>query len=232
MTVTMLRETHDALVEAASDPSVRVVLLTGAGDQSFCPGADLNWATSGARGDEGGRPIHYRVGQILHDMPAISVAAINGACAGAGMGWALGCDIRVAVRHAMFNTAFINVAVAGDMGIPWSLPRLIGASKARELSFLAEKFTADDAKELGLVAKVWDQEQFRAETDALLKRLLGWSPTALRAMKAHYNRAETMPYQAYVDYETEDHARITASADTREAFRAFLEKRPPVFTGK
>jgi 2-(1,2-epoxy-1,2-dihydrophenyl)acetyl-CoA isomerase len=160
------------------------------------------------------------------------VAAINGACAGAGFGWACGADIRVASRSAIFRTAFLNVAVAGDMGIPWSLPRLVGAAKARELSFLCEKFTAEEALRIGFVAKVWDDNVFRAEADALVRKLAESAPLAIRAMKAHYNIAERMGYQDYVDFETKDHHRIMQSSDTAEAFRAFVEKRTATYTGR
>jgi 2-(1,2-epoxy-1,2-dihydrophenyl)acetyl-CoA isomerase len=233
MTNRMVRETCEALQVVAADPTVRVLLFTGAG-RAFCPGADLRWATSGARDPEDtAEPHHFRVPVLLHEMPAVTVAAVNGACAGAGFGWACGADLRVAAKSAMFNTAFLNVAVAGDMGLPWSLPRLVGAATARELSFLTEKFSADDARRMGLVARVWDDDDvFRGEVDALVKRLLGCSPTALRAMKAHYVAAERMPFGDYVDLETEHHRRIAASEDTREAFRAFLEKRPPNFKGR
>ncbi len=229
MTNRMVRETHEALSVAAADPSLRVLLLTGEGT-SFCPGADLNWATSGERDPaDSSEPVHFRVPVLLHEMPAVTVAAINGACAGAGLGWACGCDLRVAARSARFNTAFLNVAVAGDMGLPWSLPRLVGAAKARDLSFLAEKFTADEAREMGLVSRVWDDEVFRKEVDELVGRLQRRSPVALQALKAHYIAAERADFGDYVDLETVDHRRIAASEDTQEAFRAFLEKREPRF---
>ncbi len=232
MTNRMVRETHAALTEAATDPSLRVLLLTGEG-RSFCPGADLNWATSGERDPaDTAEPLHFRVPVLLHQMPAVTVAAINGACAGAGLGWACGCDLRVAARSARFNTAFLNVAVAGDMGLPWSLPRLVGAAKARDLSFLAEKFTADEAHEMGLVARVWDDDVFRKEVDELVGRLERRSPVALTSLKAHYVAAQRMDFGNYVDLETEHHRRIAASEDTQEAFRAFLEKREPQFRGR
>lgn len=229
MTNAMVRETHTALEAAARDRAVRVLVLTGAG-RAFCPGADLKHFTGGnAAEDAPSEPHHFRVGVLLHEMPALTIAAVNGACAGAAMGWACGADIRVAARSAMFNTAFLNVAVAGDMGLPWSLPRLVGAAKARELSFFSEKFGAEDAHRIGLVARVWDDDAFRDEVAALATALAGKSPMALRTMKAHYNAAEHMTFGDYVDLETERHRRISASADTQEAFRAFVEKRPPRF---
>jgi 2-(1,2-epoxy-1,2-dihydrophenyl)acetyl-CoA isomerase len=228
----MLREVYETLQEAAADPDVRVLVLTGAG-RAFCPGADLkHYTAEEAEVAEPSRPEHFRVPVLLHEMPAVTIAAINGACAGAGLGWACACDLRVAARSAMFNTAFLNVAVAGDMGLPWTLPRLMGAGRARELSFFSEKFGAEEALRLGLVARVWDDDIFRTETGQLARRLAAASPTALRTLKAHYTAAERLGFADYIDLETERHRRISASEDTREAFRAFLEKRPPRFTGR
>ncbi len=87
-------------------------------------------------------------------MPAVTIAAISGACAGAGFGWACACDLRVASQTARFNTAFLDVGVAGDMGGPWTLPRIVGAAKARELYFLPGKFDAAEALRIGLVSRV------------------------------------------------------------------------------
>jgi 2-(1,2-epoxy-1,2-dihydrophenyl)acetyl-CoA isomerase len=234
MTTRMLREAHEALTAASRDPEVRVLVLTGAG-RSFCPGADLKHNVSGERnapGDEA-EAFHYRVPVLLHEMPAVTIAAVNGPCAGAGFGWACGCDIRVASSNAMFNTAFLNVAVAGDMGLPWSLPRLVGAAKARELSFFSEKFGAEEALRMGLVARIWEEEVFRKEVGAMAARLAAKSPIALRTLKAHYVAAEHMANMGdFVDLETERHQKIVVSEDTREAFRAFLEKREPKFTGR
>lgn len=234
MTNRMVRETHAALAQIAADGETRVLLLTGAG-QSFCPGADINWATSSDADPEDSAPAEalcFQVPALLHAMPAVTVAAINGACAGAGMGWACGADLRVAARRARFNTAFINVAFAGDMGLPWSLPRLVGGAKARELSFLCEKFDAQAAYDMGLVARVFDDETFEAQTQSLVDGLLGRSPTALQALKAHYVSAERMSFSDFLALETEHHKNIGRMVDTQEAFKAFLEKRAPVFTGR
>jgi 2-(1,2-epoxy-1,2-dihydrophenyl)acetyl-CoA isomerase len=231
MTTRMLRETHLALTAAAADRSLRVLVLTGAG-RAFCPGADLKLNTTGGGDrDEPDRDAttRFQVSVLLHEMPALTIGAVNGACAGAGFGWAAGCDIRVAARSANFSTAFINVAVAGDMGLPWSLPRLVGAAKARELSFLCEKFNAEEAQRIGFVAKVWDDAAFRDEVAALVARMAAKSPVALRTLKAHYVAAERMGFGEYIALETERHSRIVTSEDTREAFLAFVEKREPRF---
>ena len=227
MTNQMIRETYDALVAASADSRVRALVLTGEG-KGFCPGADLAHFSSGGA-DERLDARHFRVTTMLHEMPAVTLAAVNGACAGAGLGWALACDLRVVAASAKLNTAFLDVAVAGDMGLPWSLPRLVGAAKARELSFLPEKFGAEEAHRLGLVARVFPDETFREETEAVIGRLMAASPTALRVMKANYAAAERMTFADFIDLEAERHLKVAASADTAEAFRAFVEKRPPRF---
>src|SRR3954471_21250832 len=169
MTNQMLRETHELLHEVAGDDSATVIVLTGAG-KSFCPGADLKHYTSGATG-EAGKDEYFDVPVLLHEMPQVTVAAINGACAGAGLGWACGCDLRYAARSAKLNTAFLDVAVAGDMGLPWSLPRIVGAGKARELSLLPGKLSADEAAAIGLVNAAFDDDTFRDEVRAVVDAL-------------------------------------------------------------
>ena len=229
MTNQMVREAHDALMLAGADRSIRVLVLTGSG-QAVCPGADLKHFTSG-ESDERLEARHFQVTTLFHEIPAVTIAAINGACAGAGFGWALACDLRVAAASAKFNTAFLDVAVAGDMGVPWTLARIVGAARARELFFLPGKFDAERARELGLVAAVFPDTSFREDAEAVVKRLLAASPTALSTLKANFLAAERTTLRDYVDLEAERHLRVAASADTAEAFRAFMEKRPPKFGG-
>ena len=227
MTNRMVREATEALELAGADGSVRVLVLTGEG-RAFCPGADLKHFTSGEH-DERLTSRAFKVTTLLHEIPAVTIAAINGACAGAGLGWALACDLRVMAASAKLNTAFLDVAVAGDMAIPWSLPRLVGAARARELSFIPRKIDSDEALRIGLVARVFADESFRDETESVLTALLEKSPSALRGLKENYVAAERMGLADFVDYEAERHLRIAASSDTAEAFRAFVEKRKPNF---
>ncbi len=227
MTNQMLRETYEALTRVGADSSVRVLVLTGEG-RGFCPGADLTHFTSG-EADEPLSARPFQVTTLFHEIPAVTLAAINGACAGAGFGWALACDLRVMAASAKMNTAFLDVAVAGDMGLPWTLPRVVGAAKARELSFLPGRFGADEALRIGLVARVFPDDSFRDETEAIVQRLLAASPRALVTMKANYLAAERMSFADFIAVESERHMVVSASADTAEAFRAFVEKRPPNF---
>ena len=228
MTNRMVREACDAMELAAADSSIRVLLLTGEG-RAFCPGADLKHFTS-ADADERLTSRDFKVATLLHEIPAVTIAAINGACAGAGLGWALACDLRVMTASAKLNTAFLDVAVAGDMAIPWTLPRLIGAARARDLSFLPRKVDSEEALRIGLVARVFADETFRDETEQFAAALLKKSPTALRGLKENYIAAERMPLSEFVDHETERHLVIASSDHAQEAFRAFVEKREPKFS--
>jgi 2-(1,2-epoxy-1,2-dihydrophenyl)acetyl-CoA isomerase len=226
----MVRELYEATSLAAADPSLKVLVLTGSGS-AFCPGADLSHFTSGGT-DERLHPRHFRATTLLHEMPAVTVALVNGACAGAALGWALACDLRIATASARFNIAFLDVGVAGDMGGTWLLTQLLGGAKARELCLLPGKFDAAEAQRLGLVSRVVDDESFAEEGEALVSRLASYSPTALWGLKSNLLAAERTTFADYVDLESERHIRITASEDTAEGFRAFMEKRPPRFTGR
>lgn len=228
MTNRMVVEVHDALSAIARMRDVRVLVLTGAG-RGFCPGADLKHFSAGGA-DVATGPEHFRTPLLLHRMPQVTIAAINGACAGAGFGWACACDLRFAARSATFNTAFLDVASAGDMAGPWTLPRLIGAARARELYLMPGKFGAEDALALGLVSRVFEDAVFRSEVAAIAARLAAAAPQALRTMKRNFVDAEQMDLESYIQVETERHMQVMAHPDAREAFRAFVEKRPPRFT--
>ena len=226
----MMRELYDALNRVALDQTVRAVMFTGAG-HGFCPGVDLKATTSG-EAQEPNRKEYFHISTLLHEMPKVTVAAINGACAGAGFGWACACDLRYATARASFNTAFLGVAISGDMGGPWPLPRSVGAQRARELFFMSEKFKADVAEELGLVARTFPDDTFRDEVDAIVDKIAAKAPLAIGEMKKNFINAENMPLRDYIELETERHSRTGASEDSREAFHAFVEKRDPVFKGR
>jgi len=231
----MMRELHGAISQIAADAGVRVLVLRGEG-ADFCPGADVKHY-GGAGAPAAARPAwspvtEFQVPVMLHEMPAVTIAAISGACAGAGFGWACACDLRIASETAKFNSAFLDVGVAGDMGGPWTLPRILGAAKARELYFLPGKFDAAEAYRIGLVNRLWDETEFESELETLAERIAGSAPIALKAMKANFVDAERMTLAEFIEVETKRHGAAGASADSREAFRAFVEKRKPIFEGR
>jgi 2-(1,2-epoxy-1,2-dihydrophenyl)acetyl-CoA isomerase len=230
VTAAMVSELYDAVRTVAADDELRVLVLTGAGDRFFNPGADLD-ASRQRGGTASGEPApmldpHYlHTSAILHDMPQVTLAAINGSCAGAGFGWALGCDLRVASSTAKFATAFLDVGVAGDMGVPWSLPRIVGATKARDLLFLRGKFDAAKALELGLVNEVFEPSEFRAGVDAVVARLRGVAPRALRTLKLNLVAAERMSFVDFLDLETQRHYPLVTGPEFGAGVDSFLATR-------
>jgi 2-(1,2-epoxy-1,2-dihydrophenyl)acetyl-CoA isomerase len=233
----MMGELYGALRDLAADRQVRVLVLRGEG-ADFCPGADVKHYGSGDASASSLEPPtwsgvqEFDVAVLLHEMPAVTIAAVSGACAGAGFGWACACDLRIASETARFNTAFLDVGVGGDMGGPWTLPRIVGAAKARELYFLPGKFDAAEALRIGLVSKVSAAGEFEADLQALTDRLGAAAPLALATMKANFVAAEKMGFADYIVLESEKHVRLFQSQDTTEAFKAFVEKRRPVFRGR
>ena len=235
MNMAMLAGMIDALEEIASDDSIRVVVVTGNGND-FSVGADLALVAGEDSGDGESEWTSriwdtYRIPLVLHDMPQVTLAAIDGACAGAAFGIACAADLRFASDRALFTTAFLKVGAAGDMSGAWTLPRILGRAKAHELYFLPEKIRAAEALEIGLVNRVFAAEDFAAEIDAITERLAASAPLALRGIKANFKDAETLGLADYVPVESKRHSELMATADAREAARAFMQKRTPVFEG-
>lgn len=221
---------YEALLKASDDPALRVLVLRGVG-KDFCCGADIGTAVSKDAGD---RALDsdmriYQISRLLHEMPAVTIAAIRGGCAGAGFGWACACDLRFADEAARINTAFLDVGVAGDMAGAWLLPHIVGAGRAREMYMLPGKYDAAGAERIGLVNRVFADDMFESELDAIIARLAQAPPLALAAMKANFVDAEQLGLAAYIRLESDRHERLLRSDDRKEAFRAFLEKRPGRF---
>jgi 2-(1,2-epoxy-1,2-dihydrophenyl)acetyl-CoA isomerase len=225
----MMDDLWDAVRDAAADKQLRVLVLRGAG-RDFCPGADLKAYVSAQQ--RATRPETFGISAILHEAPLVTIAAIKGACAGAGLGWASACDLRICDETARFNSAFLDVGMSGDMAGSWFLPRILGAAKARELYFLPGKFDAAEAARIGLVNRMTPEAEFETDLAALVDRLANSSPLALRGMKANFVEQEHMGLADFIAAETARHSACGRSDDSREAFRAFVEKRKPVFQGR
>ena len=215
VTVQMCVDLHRAVRDlAASD--ARVVILRGAGTD-FSVGADLGGAPDTPRPGYGDIAEVYHASTILHAMPQVTVAAIDGGCAGAAMGWAAACDFRFVTAEARFNTAFLTIGLSGDMGLPWTLSRILGGAQARELLLAPEKLTGEDALRLGLATRLFPRETLHAETRQLATRLAAYDPVALRTMKANLLSAERMDFHEYMELESARHLHlvVTAGLDAR-----------------
>jgi 2-(1,2-epoxy-1,2-dihydrophenyl)acetyl-CoA isomerase len=223
ITVEMCQQLYEALLPVpASD--ARVVVLRGAGDD-FSVGADL---TAGAPTQtptfEHLGPA-YHASTLLHTMPQVTIAAIDGGCAGAALGWACACDFRFASDRAKFATAFLKVGVSGDMGLVWSLQRLVGGSRARELLFFPEKIGADEALALGLVTRIFAAADLHDAVLALAETLGAHHPFPLRMMKANILSAERMDIGEYIEVESARHLHVAAGPSLREGIEDFVRGR-------
>jgi 2-(1,2-epoxy-1,2-dihydrophenyl)acetyl-CoA isomerase len=231
----MLEDLLSALEEAAGDQDARAVILTGAG-RAFCAGGDLSAGVGGGVGGNDsqatttGRLRRYmRTAQLLHEMDKPTIAAVRGACAGAGLSLAAACDVRYAGQSAVFATAFINVGLSGDFGGTWTLSRILGAGRAREAYLLSPRIDAQRALDIGLVSEVIADDELDAHVRSVAQRLAHGPQTALRLIKANLNDAERVSFAEALEGEAARHIACSRTEEAREATEAFLGKRPPVF---
>mgnify|MGYP003409667145 FL=1 len=172
------------------------------------------------------------VSRWLHDMPKITIAAIPGAAAGAGLSIALACDFRIAARGAKITTAFAKVGLSGDFGGTYFLTQLVGSAKAKELYLLSDVILAEEAERLGIVTRAVDPKELQDEAMALAKRFANGARITQGLMKKNLNTAEKGDMLLSFDTEALNHSRSAQTADHAEAAKAFVEKRAPVFKGR
>jgi 2-(1,2-epoxy-1,2-dihydrophenyl)acetyl-CoA isomerase len=242
----MYRGFRRVLPGLATDDEVGALLLTGAG-RGFCAGGDVRAqserAERAAGGDGGEGPsLEVRVGDLrqrqaevsaaLFDFPKVTVAALPGPAAGAGLSIALSCDLRVAAPTAMITTAFAKVGFSGDFGGSWFLTRLVGLAKATELYLTSDKVSAEEALRLGIVNAVLPGDDFPAAALAYAATFARGPRVAYRYMKENLHRALGVDLRTALDAEAMAMTRTAGTADHREAARAFVEKRAPEFTGR
>ena len=224
------------LAAAELDPAVKCVVLTGAG-QGFCAGGDVKGMNE--RNAGGGRTIS--LDEAIHNqratagklfkMPKPTIAALPGAAAGAGMSLALACDLRILPSNAFLTTAFAKVGLAGDYGGTYFLTQLVGAAKARELYLMSPVLTAQEALALGMVTKVVPDAEVDAAAHELAMSLAQGPSVTLGYIKRNINNAEHLSLEACFDAEAMHHSRSGETDDHKEAAKAFVEKRKPVFQG-
>ena len=231
----MLLAFGEALQRLSEDPGVGAVIVTGAG-RGFCAGGDVKTMPERASQGfeervEGLRRMH-RLPMLLRTMPKVVIAMVNGPAVGAGLGLAMACDLRIAGRSARFGTGFAGVGYSGDFGGSWTLTRLVGTAKTRELYLLGEIIDAETAQSLGLVNRVVDDDALHDEAAALARRIADGPRIAYGYMKRNLFAAETEPLATVLEMEAVHQARTAMTEDHLEASRAFAEKRRPVFKGQ
>jgi 2-(1,2-epoxy-1,2-dihydrophenyl)acetyl-CoA isomerase len=233
LTVPLKEELLAALARVGADPAIGAVVLTGAG-RAFCAGQDLR-----ERLEPGAAPleieIRERYNPIILAMRRLEkpiVGAINGIAAGAGASLAFACDVRIAAEGASFLLAFARVGLVPDSGATWLLPRLVGAAKAAELALTGEALSAADAERLGLVARVVPAESVVTEAQAMAARLGSMAPRAVALTKRALESSWTASLEDQLELEAELQGIAGATTDHAEGIAAFMEKRPPRFTGE
>jgi 2-(1,2-epoxy-1,2-dihydrophenyl)acetyl-CoA isomerase len=237
------------LKDAEADPGVRVVVLTGAGD-AFCAGGDVRslgsvdpddkvavkWGDDPIWGGMEQRTLRVKangaITTLLHAMGKPTVAMVRGPAAGAGLAMAAACDFRIAGESAFFTTAYAKIGASGDLGAAYYLSKLLGPTRARELMFFSEKVRAAEALAIGLVSKVVPDDMLAQETRGFASKLADGPPIALRYIKQNLLAAEAIDLDAYLEAEARSIIRCFQTDDSKEAIKAFREKRPPVFTGR
>ncbi len=236
-----LRQT---LLDLETKREVGCILITGSGD-AFCAGGDIGGMGGNASKDEevSERPTaEERVRALIHKQETLTlrladhakptIAALPGVAAGAGLCIALACDIRVACRSAFVTTAYRNIGFSGDYGGSWLLTQLVGPSKAKELFFTGRRVQSDEALELGIFNNVFEDASFENEALTMAKQIASGPPIAIAFMKEHINRAVTGDLRSNLAMEADRLIRCAATSDHKEAVKAFMEKRTPVFTGE
>jgi 2-(1,2-epoxy-1,2-dihydrophenyl)acetyl-CoA isomerase len=232
LTVEMAEALIAALDAAEADECCRAVLLTGAG-RGFCAGQDLNAITDLDPEEIGDLLDHYNPLVVkLRDLPLPVVCAVNGVAAGAGANLALACDVVLAAKSASFVQAFARVGLVPDCGGTWFLPRLVGIARARALAMLAEPLPAATAAEWGMIWQAVDDERLMAEAHALAARLAQGPTAALALIKQALDESADNDLDEQLDLERDLQEEAAEHPDHAEGLRAFLEKRPPVFSGK
>jgi enoyl-CoA hydratase/carnithine racemase len=227
----------DSIERIHNDSSVRAVILTGAGT-AFSTGGDINDMERQSGGALTGMQIRqeYRVGiqrlpLALFNLEVPIIAAVNGAAIGAGMDLACMCDMRIASEHAKFAESFVKLGIIPGDGGAWLLPRLIGLSRASELSYTGDVITAETAKEWGLVSRVVPAADLLPAAMDIAQRIAANPPHAVRLTKRLLREAMHTPLSTLLEMSAAFQSLSHLTADHKEAVAAFLAKRTPAFKG-
>jgi 2-(1,2-epoxy-1,2-dihydrophenyl)acetyl-CoA isomerase len=213
LTSSIMAPLADACADAARDPVVGCVVVTGAG-RGFCAGGDIKEGggdkamvppnpESGSRTEQSFTRLRgfMETARLLHEMPKPTIAMVNGPVAGAGIGIAGACDLRFAARSATFLSAFSTIGASGDFGSTWFWTKILGTGVARELFLLGEKLSGKEAYAKGIYTRLFDDGILREETLKAAHRLADGPRMGLRYMKQNLNNAEDWAFEAQLDAE-------------------------------
>ncbi|MBI4081418.1 MAG: enoyl-CoA hydratase [Candidatus Lambdaproteobacteria bacterium] len=240
LTPTMGDAATAALKAMLTSDDVGCVLLTGAG-RGFCAGGDIKRMSEGTsissaaatlEGSIDSLRARHEFPLLLQTMPKVTIAVVNGVAAGAGMGMALACDLRICSDQARFGTAFAGIGYSGDFGITWGLTHAVGPAKAKELLFLPDLIGAEEALRVGIVNRVVPHEKLWEEALAVAERIAHGPMLSYRYMKQNVNMAVLADYRTMLEREPETQGRCRSSEDHKEGVAAFMEKRKANFRGR
>lgn len=229
----VLQELFGCLREAAEDPAVRVVMLTGDGEKAFVAGADITeMAAKGQREAVEFSKLGNEVTKALELMPKPTIAAVNGYALGGGCELALACDFIVAVESAVFGLPEVSLGLIPGFGGTIRLMKRVGVSRAKELIFSARRMKSDEALQIGLVSQVFSKDEFRARALEVAVQIGRNSVSAVSAAKRLLNEfSESTGLSFKMDAETRAFGGLFGTLDQREGLSAFIEKRKPQFQG-
>jgi enoyl-CoA hydratase/carnithine racemase len=234
-TYPMIDEWAAALRSARTDPEVRVVVVTGAGD-AFCSGVDLGEFDADATDPLAVKSVLHdrihRVAYALEDLDKPVIAAVNGVAVGAGMDMALMCDIRLLASSARLSEGYVKVGLVPGDGGCYFLPRLVGMAKALELLWTGDFVTAEDALALGIASYVYPDEDFHASWRAFAARLAASPPLNVRLIKRAAYQSARADLRTALDLISSHMAVVRSTRDSVEAMAAFRERRLPSFEGR
>ncbi|MEJ8282241.1 enoyl-CoA hydratase/isomerase family protein [Pseudonocardia spirodelae] len=236
LTVELKEALLPAVAGVAGDDSVRAVVLTGAG-KAFCVGQDLTEHAEALDADPAGAlgtvRRHYNpLVRAISETPKPVVAAINGPCVGAGLGIALAADLRIAAEGLKFATAFTGIGLSTDSGLAASLAHAVGVSRATELVLLNEQFTAEDARNWGLVRDVVPAGSVLDAALELARRLATGPTRAYAEVKGAIRYGAVHELPDVLEYEADAQVRLSTTRDHQQAVADFLAKKKPTFEGR
>jgi 2-(1,2-epoxy-1,2-dihydrophenyl)acetyl-CoA isomerase len=225
---------HDgiyAALEQAKDPSVRAVVITGAG-RGFCVGQDLQEFSSGAGSIvDNLRDNYHRTVLAIRALEKPVIASVNGPAAGAGMSLAFACDVRIASDAASFVPAFVNIGLVPDSGGSWLVRRVLGTARAFEWLATGRRLPVEEARQWGVVSEVVPAAELAERTKEVADLFAAMPTRAVWETKRLLDTAETSTFEQQLELEATTQAELTQTSDFREGVAAFLEKREPAFTG-
>jgi 2-(1,2-epoxy-1,2-dihydrophenyl)acetyl-CoA isomerase len=229
----LLDDTLEVIRQAAADPDIRVIVITGAG-RAFCAGADLNYVQTISKDTVVRVYIESiaRVSTAIANAPKPVIAMVNGVAAGAGFTWVLACDIIYVARSARFSQSFVKIGLVPDGGGPYFLTRQLSLCRAKELAFTGDVIDAETAERKGLFNKVVDDDTLEEETLKMARKLAEGPPIALAMMKKLFNMSSQIDLETCIEVETGMQLVCKDTEDYKEGVASFVERRQPVFKGR